>query len=165
MIPSSLFANIFSLPADTCGDNCLMTQQDVFSWNYPGIGRSLAFMCIQGLVFFLVLFVVESDIINSIKMKLSPQVLLVDDDTSIHPSNSNLREDDDDVSEEKSNVLKLDHSELASDDNILVLKRLTKRYSGNFLAVNKLCLKVRRMLKSSSLLLKSEARMRQPWMI
>lgn len=129
---------------DTCGDNCLMTQQDVFSWNYPGIGRSLTFMAIQGLVFFLVLFVVESDIINSIKRELSPQVLLVDDDTSIHPSNSNLREDDDDVSEEKSNVLKLDRSELASDDNVLVLKCLTKRYSGNFLAVNKLCLKVPR---------------------
>lgn len=103
-------------------------------------------MAIQGLVFFVVLFVVESDIINSIKMKLSPQVLLVDDDTSIHPSNSNLREDDNDVSEEKSNVLKLDQSELASDDNVLVLKCLTKRYSGNFLAVNKLCLKVRRIL-------------------
>jgi len=49
------------LAADNCGDFCVNSEADYPSWEYPGIGRSLVFMALQGIVFLFILYILESD--------------------------------------------------------------------------------------------------------
>ena len=51
---------------DQCGDNCAVYNENYFVMEAPGIGRPVLFMSIQGLVFFGILFLIESHILTGI---------------------------------------------------------------------------------------------------
>ncbi|ESO00555.1 hypothetical protein HELRODRAFT_82844 [Helobdella robusta] len=135
-----------TIPLDKfcAGAKALNQTNHYLSWVYPGIGKPLIFMSIQGLIFFIILLIFESDLLQNIRTKFASQsVAVTESDSAIYPNNTSSEEDSD-VLEEKAKVLKLEMSDLMSEDNMLVMKQLTKVYSGGFLAVSNLCLTVPR---------------------
>ena len=48
--------------SENCGDFCLFYTSDYLSWEKGGIGRYVAFLAIQGVVFFTILLVIETQV-------------------------------------------------------------------------------------------------------
>lgn len=137
----------------------MYSQSNYLAWEYPGIGRSVFFLSMHGFVYFSFLFLIESDVLNRIKSAFFSNVVYRDsakpyqqlnsiisnaqlNNHSIQKASNTEIGEDGDVREECNEVMKIPISELESNGIVLFIKELTKVYSGNFRAVNNICLKV-----------------------
>ncbi|KAK6165163.1 hypothetical protein SNE40_023607 [Patella caerulea] len=117
-----------------CGAECLDINTNSLGWEANGIGRMLTFLSIQGLVFFTILFIIESEIIQTIIYKIR-------NGGSTKPtylrqfSNSDHRiQEDSDVATERARLANSSVSSLTDTDQ-LILSEMTKYYD-NHLAVD-----------------------------
>lgn len=111
---------------------------NIYDWNEPGIGRHLIYMAVSGVVYFVLLFMIEYRVFSKAaqcargtfqgKLLTQPSI-------------------DDDVTEEKRKVEAMSSQDLKV--NNLVLRKLSKFY-GQFLAVNQISVAVKRYRKSNN---------------
>ncbi|VEN47637.1 unnamed protein product [Callosobruchus maculatus] len=105
-----------------------------YKWDSPGIARNILFSTIGGFALFLILFLIEYDtitrLVERLIFKLKPQYPI-----------ENIDEDSD-VAEERKRIRDMTVGELTTTYDLAV-KDLTKYYK-KFLAVNGLCLGVKR---------------------
>jgi len=130
---------------------CGSYDGDYGSWEYPGIGRSLIFMAAQGLIFFVILFILESDscrrAVRPIKerhrddnIQLRQQV--VEMTTPANGVSAGLLEDND-VATERERIVSTPVEQLWTTDTV-ILRQLTKLYDNSFLAVDRLSVGIAR---------------------
>lgn len=112
----------------------LEADTNYFKWKAPGIGRNLLYSFTEGLILFTVLLFIEyevfSKLIYFVSQKYCPK----------YPKDN--PDEDSDVTEEKLKLSDFSESEVKT-NYILAVKDLTKYY-GKFLAVNGLCLGVKK---------------------
>ncbi|XP_017124894.1 phospholipid-transporting ATPase ABCA3 isoform X2 [Drosophila elegans] len=101
-----------------------------FAWDEPGVLPEVVYMTVTGVVFFLIIIVLEFRLINELMFKIR-QLL---SKPPPPPAEGHL---DDDVANERERILNMSSDELAVKN--LVLDRVTKYY-GQFLAVNQVSL-------------------------
>ncbi|XP_071081909.1 phospholipid-transporting ATPase ABCA3-like [Haliotis cracherodii] len=116
---------------DSCGDNCLDFAEDYLDWMYPGVGRFVVFMVIQGAVYLLLTLFIEYRIPQRIIYLLGRK----ESDSEAFSRIESTMSKDADVAEEQLRVSRISAGEQGSD--ALILKDLYKRY-GNFVAVDHL---------------------------
>uniref|UniRef100_A0A671T4S1 ABC transporter domain-containing protein n=1 Tax=Sinocyclocheilus anshuiensis TaxID=1608454 RepID=A0A671T4S1_9TELE len=123
---SSTFAEIF------CKYNNITYQVNYFSMDEPGVGRFLVAMSIQGVVFIILVFLIE---LRSVGVCFC-QVLLLAEEA--------LQPEDRDVAEERKRVLECQPVVESMVGSPLILQELSKVYSGwqSLLAVDRLSLAV-----------------------
>ncbi|KAJ7305756.1 hypothetical protein JRQ81_010122 [Phrynocephalus forsythii] len=117
-------------------------QPNYFAWDNPGIGKYLTSMAAQGLVFLLLLFLVETNLLWNLRNLLCGMhwrrkwVMLL--------NNVPLLPEDRDVADERKKVLESPTASLSSLNSPLVIKELTKVYSSRdlCLAVDRISLAV-----------------------
>lgn len=113
---------------------CSDIDDHYYKWTAPGIGRNLTFSFIEGIVLFILLLLIEyevfSKVIYFIEQKFFPK----------HPLG--IESEDSDVAEQKEIIRNLSQTEIRF-NYMLAIKDLTKYYK-NFLAVNGLCLGVKK---------------------
>ena len=93
--------------ADNCGDYCVDIGVDYLAWNSPGVGRAVSFLSIQGLIYFTVVFFIESGLSRRLKnhvMSGSSSGRVGDEEGHLELSDSYS---DSDVQEEKHRVMDL----------------------------------------------------------
>ena len=128
----------FCLFLGNCGDQCLAYTNNYLSWERGGIGRHLVFLTCQGFVYFLFLFIIESQALQHLWYLVRPK----DDRFAPESDEGSVVQEDSDVLEERQRILSSDHDMLLNSD-ALVLYELTKYYD-NLLAVDKLSLGIQR---------------------
>ncbi|XP_017106501.2 phospholipid-transporting ATPase ABCA3 isoform X1 [Drosophila bipectinata] len=101
-----------------------------FAWEEPGVLPETVYMAVTGVVFFLIIIVLEFRLIN----ELIYNVRKIVSKPPPPPPDGHL---DDDVASERERILNMSSNELANKN--LVLDRVTKYY-GQFLAVNQVSL-------------------------
>lgn len=106
---------------------------DVYGWE-TGIGRYLTYLCVSGIVYFVLLFMIEFRVFSGAAQSTRGAF------EGNLPGQSNNAIDDD-VIEEKKKVDAMSSQDLHV--NNLVLRKLTKFY-GRFLAVNQISVGVKR---------------------
>ena len=136
----------FPLIVANCEGHCLAPGQNYLSWEGYGIGKALIFMAIHGMVLFVILLFIESDVINNIKVTFSSKIPYF----NTYSDNNSSKGEDDDVLDEKHSLDNLLQEDLNSNKNVLILNHLTKRYGRDVLAVNNICLKVSTILFQKS---------------
>src|SRR6218665_1783218 len=117
---------------------------DYLSWTLPGVGRPFFFMIFHSIVFFLILYFIESDIIGSLFWRHLAVTLPNRVSQAIHMG-MGLNEDaqiteDSDVANERKRIQSNPIQELIKTDAV-VTQDLTKIY-GNLAAVHRLSLGV-----------------------
>ena len=121
-----------------CGTTYESYMGDYAAWESPGIGRPLVFMAAHGFLWFLVLYVIESDICRRTVRKLK---------AALGGNNQQRQQDvemtaatpveDNDVAAERQRIVDTSADQLATTD-VVVLRQLTKLYNNRFLAVDRL---------------------------
>lgn len=110
---------------------CLDYEKNYLSLQPGGIGRSLVFLAVQGYLYFIILFLIESRTLQVIYYKLfSPS------STNInlpHSDSETFVQEDSDVTRERHRIASMSIAQQES----LVLQELTKYY-GTMLAVDRL---------------------------
>ena len=128
---------------DNCGEYCAESQENPLAWEGPGIGRALVFMTIQGVLFFLILFLIESGYGRATWQKIvagtnRSQEELSDDSYVAQLAAVSMDQlqvaEDSDVRQEAQRVAQTPLKDLLATDS-LVLKDI-KKYYGPFLAVD-----------------------------
>lgn len=113
----------------------MFSETGTYAFEEPGIGRNLIYMGVTGVVFFLILLIIEYRVFEGLtyyirsffERKLPPMTV-----------NGEL---DNDVDDEKKRVKQMTMADLRA--NNLVLQSLSKFY-GKFLAVNQISIGIRR---------------------
>ncbi|XP_023714575.1 ATP-binding cassette sub-family A member 3 isoform X4 [Cryptotermes secundus] len=137
-----LFPGLCLRPNICCKNNCpengcLQRTDDYFDWQAPGIGRNIAFFILDGIFILIILLMMEFRLFERFAYFIQKS------DVKIGTDNDGYEEElDSDVSAEKLKLLTTETSLLLNEYE-LVLKNVTKYY-GKFLAVNKLCLGVKK---------------------
>lgn len=108
---------------------------NIYDWDEPGIGRSLTYMAITAITFFIILWIIEYRIISTVRRYICRSSSQTSSRT--HVSNAI----DCDVINEKNKVNAMSLEELQT--NNLVLQNLSKFY-GDFLAVKGISVAVKR---------------------
>ena len=127
-----------------CGENCANFQENYLSWEPRGIGRMFTFLAVQGLVYFSMVLIIESNI---------PRRIFYCIKSLCRPSRANYRnietqnedvlvQEDSDVRIERERVLNSPISYLLNKD-ALVMNNLTKYYE-HLLAVDHISLGIAR---------------------
>ena len=122
---------------DTCWKDkgfCATYQDDYLAWAYPGIGRAVTFMAIQGVVFLTLLLIGESGTVQSL-FQMAVESTNYSTPASDDSSDADVSEDND-VTTERLRVLDTAISPMETQDS-LILQELRKWY-GSFLAVDRL---------------------------
>ncbi|BFG01721.1 ATP-binding cassette sub-family A member 3 [Drosophila madeirensis] len=101
-----------------------------FAWAEPGVGPETVYMASTGVVFFLIVIILEFRLVSELIYKIRK----VATKAPPPPEEGYL---DDDVAQERERIFNMSSTELAAKN--LVLDRVTKYY-GNFLAVNQVSL-------------------------
>ena len=119
--------------ADNCGDMCLDYEEDYLSLSPGGIGRSLVFLAIQGFVYFVILFLIESR-----ALQITYHVLFYRNDKTKkvdmpRSDSATIVHEDCDVARERHRIA----SSAVVREESLVLQELTKYY-GTMLAVDRI---------------------------
>ncbi|XP_053220123.1 phospholipid-transporting ATPase ABCA3 [Podarcis raffonei] len=117
-------------------------QTNYFAWESPGIGKYLTSMAVQGLVFLILLFLIETNILWRLKNlvcnvhRRRKWVMLL--------NRVPVLPEDRDVADERKKVLESPTASLSSLNSPLVIKELTKVYSNrdSCLAVDRISLAV-----------------------
>lgn len=118
----------------------LFTEKGVYDWAEPGIGRNLTYMFATGIIFFVILLIIEYRVLSSVIY-----FILSFFERKLPPMSENGQIDDD-VNDEKRKVNGMTMNDLQT--HSLVLASLAKFY-GSFLAVNQISIAVKRYIKSS----------------
>ena len=146
-----LTVNNYAVFLGDCEPRCGSYDGDYGSWEYPGIGRSLIFMVAQGLIFFIILYILESDscrrAVRAIKERHSDdniqrrqqdvEMMTPDNGVSAGPV------EDNDVATERERIVSTPVEQLASKDAVIV-RQLNKLYNNSFLAVDRLSVGIAR---------------------
>jgi len=126
---------------DNCGDLCQNLDGDYPAWESPGIGRSLLFMAIQGVVFLLILYLLESDNFARAMRALKEHRHHDDTQEDVEMMAVNgvpvTPVEDNDVAAERERIVNTSVEEL-TDTDAVILRQLTKLYDNSFLAVDRL---------------------------
>lgn len=67
---------VFVIFLDTCGDSCLPFQENYFSWDGLGVGRSTVFLFIQMVVFWAIIAIIETGIAVKLFYMCRPKVVV-----------------------------------------------------------------------------------------
>lgn len=117
-----------------CSGRCLDYNTNPLGWESNGIGRQLTFLCVQAVVYFFILFLIESEVAHSIiqrvmkrSQKYEAYKIMLNDDSVV--------QEDEDVARERARLANTDLKTLFATDK-LVIAELTKYYGSN-LAVNR----------------------------
>ena len=115
-----------------CGDfGCVDWQPDLFAWEKLGIGRMLIFLALEGLLFYIIIALIELKVFQSIQysiQKMSNKIIRALNCKSNKLGQKNKEELEDDVKRESLRIQNTPFDKLV-DDNILIFKELTKRYN------------------------------------
>ncbi|XP_013411172.1 ATP-binding cassette sub-family A member 3 isoform X2 [Lingula anatina] len=115
-----------------CTVNCLSYESNYLVWDEIGIGREVLFLALQGLLFFSLLFLMESEYLKKLWYRMREKQVVSRNRTFSGISMDGRIQEDTDVKAERERILKqppMYHSDA------LVLRELTKYY-GSHLAVN-----------------------------
>jgi len=121
----------------SCCSSCNSGAINYVAWEYPGIGRSLFFMAIQGVVFFLVLMLIDTGAISLFVHKRKRFQLRAEiRNEEIELGNELADSQDTDVLCERDRVVNMPIADL-SKSNLVIMQELTKVYN-DLIAVDKL---------------------------
>lgn len=127
-----------------CTGTCFKFQSNYLAWEFPGSGKYFVFMALQGAVFFLLLFLIETGRIQKFFALLCTSKSTVGRYSRIDEFEESIGghvgEEDSDVKSERDRINTTEVAKLTSTDSI-VIKNLNKRYGG-FQAVNDICVSV-----------------------
>ncbi|XP_067140472.1 phospholipid-transporting ATPase ABCA3-like isoform X3 [Centruroides vittatus] len=135
---SLIFEEVKSCCKDKCMSPsfCLDRTDNIYSWELPGLGKNIIFLCLHAILNFAMLIFIEKKGFKNLK---KIYYIFKKKHDPIYPPPVTL---DDDVKEESDRILNTELSELQKTD-IVILKDLTKFYQ-RFCAVNKLTLGIKR---------------------
>lgn len=123
------------LSTDHCTEFCFHYQENYLAWEPDGIGRELVFLFAQGIFFFTLVLIIDSDILLTVWYKLRPQSSLVGR-IGEGETGEGVQEDED-VARERARIANSPRTDS------LILTDLTKMYSsGSQLAVDQITLGV-----------------------
>ncbi|XP_075998973.1 phospholipid-transporting ATPase ABCA3 [Genypterus blacodes] len=136
------FCTMNELTMGICKAVNITYQENYFSMSEPGVGRFLVALAVQGVVFIVLLFVIELQCVRTLRRLLSSlgrrrkQLPLIED--------AALLPEDRDVAEERKRVLECQPIVESMIGSPLILQELSKVYScgDNLLAVDRLSLAV-----------------------
>uniref|UniRef100_H2Z852 ABC transporter domain-containing protein n=1 Tax=Ciona savignyi TaxID=51511 RepID=H2Z852_CIOSA len=110
-------------------------QTNFLAWESYGVGRFVVFLATEGLIFFLILFIVEFDLLprvwNSLRIMRNATKPMTPDRVSLL--------EDEDVAEERSRINSSELPNLVATDR-LIIKNLRKVGTRSHVAVDKLCI-------------------------
>uniref|UniRef100_H2Z848 ABC transporter domain-containing protein n=1 Tax=Ciona savignyi TaxID=51511 RepID=H2Z848_CIOSA len=109
-------------------------QTNFLAWESYGVGRFVVFLATEGLIFFLILFIVEFDLLPRVWNSLR----IMRNATPMTPDRVSLLEDED-VAEERSRINSSELPNLVATDR-LIIKNLRKVGTRSHVAVDKLCI-------------------------
>ena len=112
------------------------------SWTLPGVGRPFVFMVLQGIVFFLILCIIENDICGCLLRLMTSNRVSQTMVTEMHADAYERISEDSDVIHERQRIRSKSIQELVKTDTVLT-HNLTKFY-GYLVAVNQLSIGVSR---------------------
>jgi len=61
---------------DACGDNCIDYQENYFAWEDAGVGKNALFLVIQCIFCWLIIVLVETEILVKLIYKIRPKVVV-----------------------------------------------------------------------------------------
>ncbi|XP_075680863.1 phospholipid-transporting ATPase ABCA3-like isoform X2 [Dermatophagoides pteronyssinus] len=120
---------------EICGMRCWGFEENFFSITKPGIGSNLLAMTIQGIVFWIILVILESRLIHRIKIKSSPTI-------DNKKQSSDMDTEESDVEAENDRLKRRSLFSLNRTDSMIV-KNASKNY-GKFQAVRDISFGVKR---------------------
>ena len=123
--------HIVILSSDNCGTNCLRFVLDYLSLTYPGIGKYVLMMALQGLVYLVLVLMAELNVFNRILYFCKKEEHV--HSAQVCNEEEDMVEEDDDVKKERERINDTDVSQIQQKD-ALILKNLSKNY-GRFRAV------------------------------
>lgn len=125
-----------------CTDNCFKFQDNYLAWEFPGSGKYFCFMAIQGALFFIILFLFETGVLQKQCASLSDKTTNVGQYTGLEEAEAKVGSmaEDDDVRAERDRINTTEVRSLIASDSI-VIKNLRKKYD-SFLAVDEICVSV-----------------------
>ena len=123
-----------------CKDDCIEFTEDYMSWEFPGVGRLFAFMVLQGIAFFILLYVIETNAVEFLMRKITTNRVNRAIVNRIGREGDGKISEDSDVVQERQRIQSTPIEELVKTDPV-VTQDLTKLY-GNFVAVNQLSIGV-----------------------
>ena len=134
-----------------CGHQCGSYDGDYSGWEYPGIGRSLIFMAAQGVIFFIILYILDSGVcrraVRLIKGRhRDDNIQLRQQDVEMMTPANGVPAgpvEDNDVATERRRIVSTPVEQLATTD-VVILRQLTKLYKNRFLAVDRLSVGIAR---------------------
>ncbi|KAJ8311158.1 hypothetical protein KUTeg_011297 [Tegillarca granosa] len=126
-----------------CGASCLAFTDNYLDWEFPGIGKYFLFMAFQGFLYFFLILLIESGVLNRCFYSIfKNEDGYLNEDGNEDEEHLIERAEDDDVAEERRRINVTPIGELMNSDS-LILKNITKTY-GSFLAVDNICVGVPR---------------------
>ncbi|XP_042876783.1 phospholipid-transporting ATPase ABCA3-like isoform X3 [Penaeus japonicus] len=138
------FANPCCKQTRNCGSfGCVDWNDDPMGWEKLGIGRMLVFMGLEGLVFYIIIALIELKVFHKIRYSTSRLwgKVAVRPTEDVEKESDPLMQEDEDVANERMRIRNTPLSQLHETDK-LIFSDLSKTYSGNFMAVNRLNLGV-----------------------
>lgn len=117
-----------------CGNTtCLDYNANPLGWESNGIGRMLVFLTIQSVVYFLILFMIESEVAHSVLQKVMKKSQR---HNVLQSVNNSMIQEDEDVARERARLQNTELHRLFATDKLVILE-LSKYYGSN-LAVNQI---------------------------
>uniref|UniRef100_H2Z850 ABC transporter domain-containing protein n=1 Tax=Ciona savignyi TaxID=51511 RepID=H2Z850_CIOSA len=112
-------------------------QTNFLAWESYGVGRFVVFLATEGLIFFLILFIVEFDLLPRVWNSLR----IMRNATPMTPDRVSLLEDED-VAEERSRINSSELPNLVATDRLIIknLRKVYKTGTRSHVAVDKLCI-------------------------
>uniref|UniRef100_H2Z856 ABC transporter domain-containing protein n=1 Tax=Ciona savignyi TaxID=51511 RepID=H2Z856_CIOSA len=113
-------------------------QTNFLAWESYGVGRFVVFLATEGLIFFLILFIVEFDLLprvwNSLRIMRNATKPMTPDRVSLL--------EDEDVAEERSRINSSELPNLVATDRLIIknLRKVYKTGTRSHVAVDKLCI-------------------------
>lgn len=125
-----------------CTDTCFKFQDNYLAWEFPGSGKYFCFMAIHGALFFIILFLFETGVLQKQCASLSDKTSNVGQYSGLEEAEAEVGgiAEDDDVRAERDRINTTEIRSLVASDSI-VIKNLKKKYD-SFLAVDEICVSV-----------------------
>lgn len=123
-----------------CTGICFRFQENYLAWDYPGVGKYFFFMAMQGFLFFVILFLIESGILRRKLTSVLKPPKVGSSHADLGESITGAIDEDSDVKAERDKINKTDVKSLTA-SNSIVIKNL-KKYYDSFLAVDEICVSV-----------------------
>nr|CAB3219612.1 ATP-binding cassette sub-family A member 3-like [Phallusia mammillata] len=131
---------------ETCKTSDINFQTDYLAWESYGVGKSVTFLGVQGVIFFIIIFLIEFDYLPLAWRLLSSAIKWLFSKVVPRNGTGPLRrtsaEDDEDVVNEKKRLNETPLEELIKTDRLLIhnLRKVYETGSNSFVAVDNLCI-------------------------